>query len=416
MSIGHRMGHIVSAVAGSGLVWLGTAGAAAAQPGNPAYQAFFTAACAGATGQLAALCAASRGGSLSTDSESSLNPNQTSVAGRTALARAQALATATERRLETLRDEAEGEAAAPAGGAFSVFGSVQGEWSDQDRATFANERGFDADATRLTIGLDYRLAATSTVGASVTFGDYSSDFDANLPGNAFTPQADAGGIDADDVTVTLFATFALSPRAYLDATAGVGFTEYDLRRNATFQESNRLVPQADVRAVASPDGREYFGSVGVGYDAEMGALSLGPYARLRVARSRIDSYTENDGGAGLALSVSKAKTTSVVSVLGVRASYAISQSWGVVLPQARFEYEHEFDDDPRTTTTSLLLDPARNTFGVRNDPPDRDAFNLGAGLLFVLPNGWMPYVDYEGLLGYSDTSRHRLTAGIRVEF
>lgn len=410
MSNGHRIG----AAAVVGLVWLAGAGAANAQAGNPAYQSHFLSACVGATGPLAALCAASRGGQLSGDSESSLNPNQTSVTGSSALARAQALAVVTERRLEGVRDEAQ-DGQPPTGG-FSLFGSVQGEWSDQDRAAFANERGFDGDATRVTVGLDYRLGSGGLVGLSVGFSDSSSDFDANLPGNAFTPQGDAGSIGADDITVTVFGTAQLSSQVYADATAGVGFTDYDLRRNATFQESNRLIPQTNVRATASPDGREYFGSVGLGYDAEMGALNLGPYARLRLTKSKVDSYVENDGGTGLGLAVSKTRSTSVVSILGLRASYAISQSWGVVLPQARFEYEHEFDDDPRTTTTSLLLDPASNAFRVRNDPPDRNSFNVGAGLLFVLPNGWMPYVDYEGLLGYSDTSRHRVTAGLRVEF
>jgi outer membrane autotransporter protein len=410
MSIGYRIG----AAAAAGLVWVAGGGAAHAQPGNPAYQTFFTSACAGATGPLAALCAASRGGQLSTDSESSLNPNQTSVASSSALARAQALAVTTERRLEGVRDEAK-DGEPPAGG-FSLFGSVQGEWFDQDRAAFVNERGFDGDATRVTVGVDYRMGPAGLVGLSVGFGDTSSDFDANLPGNAFTPQGDAGGIGADDITVTLFGTAQLSSRLYVDATAGVGFTDYDLRRNATFQESNRLIPQTNIRATASPDGREYFGSIGVGYEAETGALSLGPYARVRLTKSKVDSYDENDGGTGLGLSVSRTKSTSVVSILGLRASYAISQPWGVMLPQARFEYEHEFDDDPRTTTTSLLLDPARNAFRVRNDPPDRNSFNVGAGLLFVLPNGWMPYVDYEALLGYSDASRHRVTAGLRVEF
>lgn len=410
MSRTHRMGRVMVV---SGLVWLGSVSAASAQAGNPAYQTYFLSACAGATGPLAALCVASRGGQLSGDSESSLNPNQTSVTGSTALARAQALAVTTERRLEGVRDEAGDEAT---DGVFSVFGSIQGEWSDQDRGAFVNERGFDADATRVTVGLDYRASPSATIGASLSFGDYSSEFDANQPGNAFTPQSDAGGMDSEDITVTLFGTFSLSPQVYLDATAGVGFTDYDLARNATFQESNRLIPQTNVRATASPDGREYFGSVGIGYDADLDGFSVGPYARLRITKSRVDSYAEADGGSGLGLRVSKAKSTSMVSILGLRASYAMSQSWGVVLPQARVEFEHEFDDDARATTTSLLLDPGRNGFVVRNDAPDRNAFNLGAGLLFVLPNGWMPYVDYEGLVGYRDASRHRVTAGIRVEF
>ena len=101
---------------------------------------------------------------------------------------------------------------------------------------------------------------------------------------------------------------------------------------------------------------------------------------------------------------------------GARASYAISNSWGVLVPQARFEYEHEFEDDARATITALNLDPARNSFIVFNDAPDRDSFNIGAGLLFVLPNGWSPFIDYEGQVGYRDASRHRVTAGLRVEF
>jgi outer membrane autotransporter protein len=412
MSKRHRIAH---AMAATGLAWLAGAGAAQAQAGNPAYQSYFLSACVGATGPLATLCAASRGGQLSGDSESSLNPNQTSVTGSTALARAQSLATVTERRLEGIRDD-EASGAAARDGAFSLFGNVQGEWSDQDRAAFANERGFDADTTRITVGLDYRLSPAATFGASLSFGDYSSDFDGNLPGNAFAPQADAGGMDSEDITITLFGTFALSPQVYLDATAGLGFADYDLSRNATFQESNRLIPQTNVRATASPDGREYFGSLGIGYDAEMEGLSLGPYARLRTTKSRIDGYAEADGGTGLGLRVSKSRNTSLVSILGLRASYAVSQSWGVIVPQARAEFEHEFDDDPRSTATSLLLDPARNAFRVTNDRPDRNSFNLGAGLLFVLPNGWMPYVDYEGLVGYRDSSRHRITAGLRVEF
>ena len=31
------------------------------------------------------------------------------------------------------------------------------------------------------------------------------------------------------------------------------------------------------------------------------------------------------------------------------------------------------------------------------------------------PNGIMPFIDYEALLGYSNFDRHRVTAGIRFE-
>jgi outer membrane autotransporter protein len=411
MRIGARS---VAAFGGAVLGGLLVGGAAQAQTaGNAPYQAYFLQACVGATGPLAALCGASRGGQLSGDSESSLNPNQTSVTGSTSLARAQALVEATARRLEGLRGDAADKT--PAGG-WSLFANVQGEWSDQDRGPFDNERGFDADAWRFTVGADLRLSPTATVGAALTYSDYKSDFDANRAGNAFNPQADAGGIDTEDVTVLLFGSVALSESLWLDGSAGLGFADHKLRRNATFQESNRIIPQTNVRATAAPDGREYHLAAGIGYDGQMGALSVGPYARLRYIRSKIDGYTEADGGTGLALNVSRSRTTSLTSILGLRASYAASFSGGVVVPEVRAEFEHEFDDDPRTTTTRLVLDPARNPFRVTNDAPDRNAFNVGAGLVFILPNGWSPFIDYEGQLGYRDASRHRVTGGLRVEF
>jgi outer membrane autotransporter protein len=402
---------------GAGLAALAAGGEAQAQVrGNPAYRAYLMSVCPTATGELANLCAVSRGGQISSDSQSSLTPNQAAVAGTNSLARAQALAATTEQRLEVVREE-EGETPAAAPGGWSVFASVQGEWSEQDRPDFANERAYDADAVRFTAGADVRLASGLVLGGSIAYGDYSSDFDPNPTGNNFTPQADAGGIDSQDLTFTLYGSYTLSERMWVDGSVGVGFTDYDFRRNASFQESNRVVPQVNVQARGSSDGREYHAAVGAGWDLSSGPASFGPYVRLRYIRSKIDSYTETDAAnSGLALDVSAARATSFTSVVGGRASWAISTSWGVVVPQARLEWEHEFKDDSRISTTRFALAPTAPAFQVASDAPDRDYFNAGVGVLVVLPNGWMPFVDYEGLLGYSDFDRHRLTVGLRVEF
>jgi hypothetical protein len=47
---------------------------------------------------------------------------------------------------------------------------------------------------------------------------------------------------------------------------------------------------------------------------------------------------------------------------------------------------------------------------------DRDGLNVGFSLVAVLPNGWMPYLDYATLVGYNNLNRQRATLGIRVEF
>ena len=383
-------------------------------PGNAPVRAFFVAACPTATGVLVALCAQSRGGLISTDSQSALTPNQAAVAGTNALARAQALAALTEARLESVREEG-GDS--PVARGISLFATYQSEDLEQYRAAFANERAFEGRTRRFTAGGDFRPTAETILGLSLTYSDDESDFDANPTGRNFTPLANAGGADVTEVDITAYGSMALADRLTLEGSLGVGFSDQDFRRNGSYQESNRTLQQVDIRATGSADGRRYSGSLGLAYDMDSGPVSFGPYARLRWNRASVDGYTEADAAnTGLALRISKSRATSLVSVLGARASYAISLPWGVVVPQARAEWEHEFKDDPRTITTSLALAPNGGVFQVRTDAPDRNAWNLGAGVLVILPNGWMPYLDVEVLEGYSDLRRERISAGLRVEF
>jgi len=51
-----------------------------------------------------------------------------------------------------------------------------------------------------------------------------------------------------------------------------------------------------------------------------------------------------------------------------------------------------------------------------NDPPDRDYFHAGAGLVLVLPGGFSPFLNYRALLGYNDQSGHAVTVGLRFPF
>ena len=87
----------------------------------------------------------------------------------------------------------------------------------------------------------------------------------------------------------------------------------------------------------------------------------------------------------------------------------------MVVPQIRFEYEHEFKNRRLITTTTLLQDGANTPFVFFGDSPDRDYFNLGGGFVVVLPGGLMPYFDFQALLGYSNLERYRFSGGFRFE-
>ncbi|MFN9925911.1 MAG: autotransporter outer membrane beta-barrel domain-containing protein, partial [Phenylobacterium sp.] len=239
-------------------------------PGNAPVRAFFVAACPTATGVLVALCAQSRGGLISTDSQSSLTPNQAAVAGTNALARAQALAALTEARLESVREEG-GDS--PVARGISLFATYQSEDLEQYRAAFANERAFEGRTRRFTAGGDFRPTAETILGLSLTYSDDESDFDANPTGRNFTPLANAGGADVTEVDITAYGSMALADRLTLEGSLGVGFSDQDFRRNGSYQESNRTLQQVDIRATGSADGRRYSGSLGLAYDMDSGPVS-----------------------------------------------------------------------------------------------------------------------------------------------
>jgi len=46
----------------------------------------------------------------------------------------------------------------------------------------------------------------------------------------------------------------------------------------------------------------------------------------------------------------------------------------------------------------------------------RDYGRIGFGVTAVLPRGFLPFFDYEALVGDEHTSQHIFTAGLRIEF
>jgi outer membrane autotransporter protein len=240
-------------------------------------------------------------------------------------------------------------------------------------------------------------------------------FDRDSAGVNFTPFKNVGTQDSDSFTGTLFAAWNLDESLYVDAHFGAGYTDYDLKRNVVFQESTRTTPQTNIRTRSDTDGYEISTGGRIGYDLALGSAVVGPYARIQYARAEIGAHREK-GGNGLAMRFQDETRKSLTTALGANASYALSFDFGVVVPQLRAEWEHEYERDAEVLSSSYPLDLDDNQFRNRSDSPDRDFVNLGAGVAAVLPGGWMPYVDYQTLLFYRDWERHQLTAGIRKEF
>ncbi|NOR40673.1 MAG: autotransporter domain-containing protein [Gammaproteobacteria bacterium] len=385
---------------------------------DPFFQSFFFDACVNPTGNLAVRCGETTGssGDLSGDSESSLNPSQNVSSNKTPLANARSKISKAYEHIDDLKNgNAGADDNAAMIGPFSLLINGSRTWIDKDSTT--NERGYDGDAYGIELGLDYRLSERALIGGFIGYENTDFDYDKDEAGRNFIPQSNSGTNDADTYSLTVFGAYDFTDRIYAEGSVGASTTDYELERNVVFQESTRTTPQTNVRARGKPDGDGYWFSASTGYAFSNGALSYTPYVRASYISSEIDSYTEKDlNGSGLNMKVDDNTRDSLTTALGIRASYAYNMEWGVLVPQAHFEYEHEFDEDAQKSTSTYVLDASRNRYTIDGDDPDRDYFNAGAGVVAIFPNSWMAFLNYDGLIGYDDIDRHQVTAGIRREF
>jgi uncharacterized protein with beta-barrel porin domain len=116
------------------------------------------------------------------------------------------------------------------------------------------------------------------------------------------------------------------------------------------------------------------------------------------------------------LAINEQDVESLTWALGGQVSYAVSTGFGVLVPQLRFEWEHEFLDSERTITARFVADPANTPILLQTDNPDRDYFNFGAGLSAVFQRGVSAFVYYETVLALRDVTAHQVAVGLRLAF
>jgi outer membrane autotransporter protein len=277
---------------------------------------------------------------------------------------------------------------------FGVFLQGIGAWGDYEAGN--DEVDFDTGVWGLLGGADYRFGENLVAGVAAGFSRTDDDFDRS-----------AGDLETDVWSGSLYASW--SPGAwYVDGIFTLSGIDYDLRRRISY-------PTVERTATGDADGWEWAASVGGGYNFQRGGLSFGPHLRVEYVDTRIDSFSEGGAG-GLNLVYDDQNVQSLVSDLGLNASYPISTGFGIVTPYARVEWEHEYQDDHRTIGVRFKADPNRTRFSVRTKSPDRDVANLAGGVAVTLAGGFSAFVDVEGVLFSRDWNLVQVTAGGRFAF
>lgn len=287
---------------------------------------------------------------------------------------------------------------------LGVFVNGLGGYGSRDAR--GEELGFRFVRYGATAGADWRFSDEVFAGVAVGWEGSEADF----------RQSAGGDLDDDQFQGSLYATW--SPGSfYVDGIASYSYHDFDVRRRIVLSPTVVTNPGTRLNRTARGDthANEIGLSVGTGYDFQHEGWSFGPRARFDYTKLKIDGYKESGAG-GLNLRVNDQTVRSVATVLGAQASYSISMDWGVLVPQLRVDWEHEFQDDARKVGVRFVSDPNATPFFVKTAAPDRDFANLGFGVSAVLPRGLQAFADFETVLGLQDTESYTLTAGVRWEF
>jgi len=302
---------------------------------------------------------------------------------------------------------------------------ANGIFSFGDRDPTSNEDGFDFHTYGVIAGVDYRFSPNWVGGMAFTYLSSNSNLDnpSSLVG-PFSTSANAGSADTRSYGFSLYGTYYVLEQLYVDGIVSFGWNNYSLDRvigyNLGVNPNGKSTAPVNQIAHADPDGHQFSFSVGAGYEFRQGAWTFGPLARLQYLKLNIDGYRETinnpNPGFGWALAVDSQDVESLTTALGGRASYAISTGVGVLLPQVRIEWEHEFKNDSRLLTAQFVNDPLLQPIPFTTDSPDRNYANLGVSLSATFRHGIAAFIDYQTVLGLANVSWNVFTLGVRGEF
>ena len=292
-------------------------------------------------------------------------------------------------------------------GKLGLFVTAEGDWVKKDVTRF--EPGFSSDAGGVIVGADYRVLPWLTAGLALSYLGTNGNFTSNT-----------GHFSIDAFGVTLYGSAAPLPNLFVDGTVGYTLRDYDTVRRASYVATGNSTA-VDGFVQGDTTGNEFRTSVQVGYDFPLGALTVGPRVGVNYSTNDINSYAEHNSSpknidTGLQLAYDSQHRESLTTTVGAFASYAISTSIGVFVPQFTGDWVHEFYDNQRVIYFRFREDLGQTKLRFQTDSPDRNYANLSTGVVLVLPKNMQVFLSFRALVGYTDRQAYTANGGLRVGF
>jgi outer membrane autotransporter protein len=164
---------------------------------------------------------------------------------------------------------------------------------------------------------------------------------------------------------------------------------------------------------SSPKGNQFAVQGSVGADFLYGSWIVTPEAGAQYTTVRVDAFAETGP---LALAMQSVVSNSFRSSLGGRLRYDWRTDWGMVTPELRASWQHEFLDKDRDIRASFVDQALPGTFATTTAGLGSDFGVVGAGLTAAVADRTLLSFGYDFKFGGQAFKAHMVSGQLRHVF
>jgi uncharacterized protein with beta-barrel porin domain len=287
-------------------------------------------------------------------------------------------------------------------GRWGGFVNLGYAWGDVDQTPLQDS--YKYNSFNVLAGADYRVSDSFVIGGAFSYSDTHSDYDQSL-----------GKVKASTTGVAAYATYYVDTW-YIDGFLAYGWVDYDSTRNIFIPSNNPTAAAINTSATASPNGKQWSASIGVGRSFDMAPYTVTPTARLGYIRVKNDAFSESEPNNGLGLSVDARTIESLQSALGGKLSTVLNSSVGVFGPYVTAQWMHEFKNDNPSIVSKYVADPLNTIFAIPTATPTRDYAVVVVRTRATLPNNLSGFAQFSAAIGLKDETNYGIVLGVRKQF
>lgn len=273
--------------------------------------------------------------------------------------------------------------------AFSFWSAGQVMIGSYDVRT--NKNRLDFTTGGLSLGADWRMSKTATIGIGVGYGSDRTD----VGGKGTTSRGDS-------YNVILYGGLRPWQSLFVDAVLGYGVVDF---------ESRRAVSGGGF-ASGSRSGDQVFGSLTAGTEFKSASWLISPYARLSGISGSLDPYRERGAGTN-SLAFGSMDYNAVTGALGLRGKLTTVTETGRISPFARIELQQDLSSTISGKVS--YADLRRQRYGLTIEGFDQTRAMIGLGAEADV-NGFLFMLEYTGTVGTESGTMHSLRGRIGRQF